>query len=108
MRATDIWRGLVARHILSLNGLKILFFGTTMFQKRNIHSLYNDFKEEIPTYLHNKRIVEILKSLNLKKGSHNYLNNLKSSYKSLVQNNIISIDEINYLDSWIKDCKSLI
>ena len=108
MRATDIWRSLIALNILQKDNKAILFFGTTMFQKRNIHSLYNDFKEEIPTYLHNKRIIEILKSLNLKKGSHNYLNNLKSSYKSLVQNDIISINEINYLDAWIKDCKSLI
>ena len=35
MRCTDIWRSLIALKILNNEGKKILFFGTTMFQKRN-------------------------------------------------------------------------
>lgn len=103
MRATDIWRGLVARHILSLNGLKILFFGTTMFQKRNFHNLHKDFEEEMPVYLNNKKIVDILKDINMKKGTKYFSENLIKSYSSLIKNRIISRDEMTYLSYWMKD-----
>ena len=56
MRCTDIWRSLITLYILKINKLDILFFGTTMFQKRNLHDLMKDFNEEIPMYINNKLI----------------------------------------------------
>ncbi len=105
MRCTDIWRSLVALKILQFNNNEILFFGTTMFQERNIHNLNNDFKEEVPMYLNNKNIFNSLSNLKLIKGD--YLSNLLICYKRLIKNGYISKKELIYLKSWISDIKNL-
>jgi hypothetical protein len=105
MRCTDIWRSLVALKILQFNNNEILFFGTTMFQERNIHNLNNDFKEEVPMYLNNKNIFNSLSNLKLIKGD--YLSNLLICYKCLIKNGYISKKELIYLKSWISDIKNL-
>ena len=74
-----------------------------MFQKRNFHNLQKDFEEEIPVYLNNKKIVDILKKINMKKGTKYFCENLIKSYSSLIKNRIISRDEMIYLNSWVKD-----
>ena len=67
MRCTDIWRSLIALRILQINNFDIMFFGTNIFQKRNIHNLMLDFDQEIPMYINSKKIFEILKKIKLKK-----------------------------------------
>ena len=103
MRCSDIWRSLVALTILKKDNKKLLFFGTTMFQKRNFHNLLNDFDQEMPMYLNNKNIFNILNNLKYKKNEKNYLWNLKLAYKSLVKNNFISKSELSFLNAWISD-----
>ena len=76
-----------------------------MFQKRNIHNLNNDFKEEVPMYLNNKNIFNSLSNLKLIKGD--YLSNLLICYKCLIKNGYISKKELIYLRSWISDIKNL-
>ena len=108
MRCTDIWRSLVVLRILKNDGKKILFFSTTMHQKRNNHDLINDFKEEIPMYLYNNRIHNILRKLILKKGERNYISNLIKCYQALVDNNFLHKKEMKFLNHWIDDLKNLI
>ena len=103
MRCTDIWRGLVALNILQNDNKKTLYFGTTMFQKRNYHDLIKDLNQEMPLYINDKKIYEVLKGLKLKKGEKNYISNLILSYKALIKNKFISKIELNYLRAWIKD-----
>ena len=86
----------------------IMFFGTTMKQFRNDHNLLNDFEQEIPMYLKDKKIDEIISNLKLKKGEKNYLYNLKTCYDSLINQGIISKKEIFYLKAWISDCQKII
>ena len=107
MRCTDIWRGLVAQKILNNDNKDILFFGTTMKQFRNDHSLMNDFEQEVPMYLLNKKINKILFNLKLPKGEMNYLNNLNTCYRELIKNNIISKNEIYFLNAWTNDYKKV-
>ena len=66
MRCTDILRSLIAQKILYNDKKKILFFGTTMFQNRNLHNLNSDFEQEIPMYLNNHKIYELLKKIKIK------------------------------------------
>ncbi len=107
MRCTDIWRGLIAHNILKKDNKKILFFGTTMYQERNFHNLHKDFEEEIPMYLNNKKIYEILSQLKLKSGSNNYFHNLLISYQTLIKKGFLSKKELKYVKAWINDCKIL-
>ena len=44
MRSTDIWRSIIAQTITNKFGWKILFSSATVFQKRNLHDLNNDFE----------------------------------------------------------------
>jgi hypothetical protein len=105
MRCTDIWRSLVALKILNHNNNKILFFGSTMFQKRNFHNLNNDFREEVPMYLNNKNFFNSLNNLKLIKGD--YLSNLLICYKSLIKNGYFQKEELIYLKAWIYDIKKI-
>lgn len=108
MRATDIIRGLVAMKILQNDNKKALFYGTTVFQKRNEHNLFKDFEDEIPIYLNSKKIVEVLNGLKLKKGNKFYYENLLKCYKNLILHKIIDKKENVYLNSWLKSLKKII
>ena len=108
MRCTDIWRSLIALKILNNDKKKILFFGTTMYHNRNYHNLINDLKEEVPMYLNNKEIFNVLNNLKLKRGSKHYYENLIISYKALIKKNFIAKEELKYLNAWIKDCKIIL
>lgn len=103
MRSTDIVRSLICLKILKNDKKNILFYGTTMYQKRNYHNLENDFKDEIYIYLNSKKILDALKNLNLKKGHKNYLENLLICYKALIKKGLFDIKEIKYLNAWIFD-----
>tara|TARA_B100002052_G_C15848189_1_gene583639 strand:- start:539 stop:1543 length:1005 start_codon:yes stop_codon:yes gene_type:complete len=107
MRATDIWRGIIALNIILNDNLGVLIFGTTMKQNRNIHNLKNDLNEEIPLFKDVQNAFLILKKLKLKKGSENYTKNLLKSYKALIKHKIFDKQELKYLNAWIKDITAL-
>ena len=88
--------------------MNILFFGTTMFQNRNIHNLSKDLKDEIPEFKNIHKAYKILKNLKLKTGSKNYSQNLIKSYEALIKNRIFKKREMYFLKSWIKDLKTCI
>lgn len=103
MRATDIWRGIIALNIIKNDNLDVLVFGTTMKQNRNIHNLFNDLNDEIPLFKDIENALSILKKLRLKKGPKNYNNNLLKSYIALIKNDIFDRSELKFLNAWIKD-----
>ena len=83
MRATDIWRSIIAQVILFNDNKDIMFHSPNVYQKRNPHILMRDFKDEIPVYLDVESIYLSLKKIKLKKGSNNYLSNLVKCYRKL-------------------------
>ena len=107
MRMTDILRSLICLKILMNDNKKILFFGTTMFQERNVHNLYKDLEDEIGLYLYGKKITNLILNLNLKKGEINYLPNILKCYQHLIKNNFIKKTELKYLNAWIFDINNL-
>lgn len=108
MRCTDIWRSLVVLKIMKLNKLKILFFGTDIYQKRNSHNLLDDIEQELKLYLYDKKIYETLDKLKLKKGKKFFLQNLRICYTVLIKKKFLNKSEIKYLDAWIFDCKNIL
>ena len=107
MRCTDIWRSIVALKILKNDRKKILFFGTTMFQDRNFHDLNKDFEQEVPMYVGNKKMFNVLNNIKFEKGEKNYFKNLLKAYKILIKYNFISKDELKFLNAWISDVKNI-
>ena len=108
MRATDIWRSVIAQVILYNDRKDILFHSPNVFQKRNPHILMKDFKDEIPVYLDMESIYCSLKKINLKKGHQNYLSNLVKCYKHLCDEGFFEKKEMTLVNSWKKDIQKLI
>jgi hypothetical protein len=103
-RMCDIWRSFIAQRCIWEIGEGVTFHSPSeVFQDRNEHDLMNDFKDEIPGYLHNDEIVEILSNLNLKSGEDYICENLLTCYQALVDKKILPYLEIESVMAWIKD-----
>ena len=102
-RMTDIWRSFVAEACLYAMGKAIAFREATVFQERNQHSLIKDFRDEVPGYLNNVRIVEILRDLSLGSDSSAVAENVLLCYEALIRAEIVPAKELPLLQSWLKE-----
>jgi len=101
-RMTDIWRSFVAQQALWILGYRIAFLPSTVKQVRNEHSLMRDFEDEIPGYIQNKKIIDLLsrraETLHPSMGLANIVREL---WSALNIEGIIPDVEMNILDSWL-------
>ena len=100
-RMTDIWRSFVAQRIAAVNGWPILFHKATVWQERNEHNLMRDFEDEVPGYLNNAKIRNMLEALPLIPGVDAISNNLRQCYQCLVSAGLIGEEEMPLLDAWL-------
>lgn len=106
-RMTDIWRSFIAQAIAWVNGWSVLFHEATVFQERNEHDLTKDFSQEVPGYLRNAEIADILNSLKLQEGLEHICSNLRLCYEALVKVDIFEPQELTLVDAWISDLEAL-
>jgi hypothetical protein len=102
-RMTDIWRSFVAQRCLWELGLGIVFHAPEMFQDRNAHDLLRDFEQEVPGYLGNKRLCEVLEDTKLLGGNPEVGANLHRCYAALVGSGFIPATEMTLVESWLAD-----
>jgi hypothetical protein len=102
---TDIWRSFIAQICLYKAGKHIAFGRATMFQDRNQHNLIRDFADEISGYLNNARIMELLSDISLSDDPNQIGPNMRACYERLAEVKIVSQDELNLVDLWLKDIK---
>ena len=102
-RMTDIWRSFIAQRIMWENDWYIAFHSPCMFQKRNSHNLFHDFRDEIPGYINNSYLVKTLENINLNAGSYHIQDNLIKCYNALIKIKLIDEKELILLDSWLGD-----
>lgn len=107
-RMTDIWRSFVAQVCLHKTGKKIAFHESTTFQKRNQHSIIKDFADEVPGYLNNAKIMELLTALTLSDKPHRLIQNMRLCYEKLVVAGFLQKTELNLLNLWLKDIKNFL
>jgi len=101
-RMTDIWRSFVAQRCLWEIGEGVTFHSPSeVHQERNPHDLLADFADEVPGYLQNDKIVEVLNGLTLRKGEENMSDNLLTCYYALVNNGFLPVEEIESVKEWI-------
>lgn len=107
-RMTDIWRSFVAQRCLWELGEGVTFHSPSeVFQDRNEHDLLKDFEDEIPGYLNNDKIVEVLSDLVLFGGSSAICGNMLTCYKALVREGFLPEEELISLNEWIKDYETV-
>lgn len=107
-RMTDIWRSFIAQRIFWTNGWSLLFHKPTVYQLRNEHNILRDFIEEIPGYLNNNLFVQTLEKLELKNGEKNIYDNLLKCYEAIIRLGLIEEKEMELLEAWCNDVKTLI
>lgn len=100
-RFTDILRGLVAQPILWAAGWRLGFTRATVVQERNPHNYLDDFRSEIPCYLHAAKVVEVVGAA--VRGEASIADNLRSAYRALLQAGIVPDAELPLLDAWLED-----
>ena len=103
LRATDIWRGLLAARCAWANGWSVLFHEASVWQERNEHNLMRDFRDEVPVYLKDREIGTILEKLDLPAGAQHVGANLHRCYEALAAASIIDPREIPLLETWLAD-----
>jgi len=106
-RVTDIWRSFVAQRIAWENGWSILFHQATVWQERNEHDLMADFEDEIPGYLHNRRIGEALAALPVPSGTGRIGDALLMCYEELIRLGVVGREEFDLVESWVSDCEAI-
>jgi hypothetical protein len=74
-----------------------------MVQDRNRHDLLRDFELEIPGYLGNARLCDVLLRTNLAGGAANLGNNLHRCYDALVAAGFIDPQEMKLVEAWLED-----
>ena len=103
-RFTDILRSYIAQRLMWEQNLNLGFTDATVYQERNYHNLMEDFKQEIQCFTQTKSIVSLLNNLSL---SLDIYANLEKIYVALSDNGFINSQELNILNAWIYDCKSI-
>ena len=106
-RMTDIWRSFVAQRIAWENNWSVVFHEPTVWQERNEHNLMQDFNDEIPGYLYNRRIGEALGKISLTPGEEAIPDNLRKCYEMMVEMEFVVRKELSLLDSWLTDLEQL-
>ena len=106
-RMTDIWRSFVAQRLAWEQGWSLLFHEPTVYQERNEHNLMRDFADEVPGYLHNREIGELLSALSFGKGG-GMLDGLKLCYERLTVSEIVGKQELELVQAWADDVSQLL
>lgn len=104
-RMTDIWRSFVAQRCLWELGEGVVFRSPTVYQERNEHNLLRDFEDEVPGYLHNDRIRQILTGLSLDGGD--LYRSVIVCYEALIKAGLIKEVEMSILRAWCEQAMAI-
>ena len=106
-RMTDIWRSFVAQRCLwAMDGV-VTFHAADVIQRRNLHSLLQDFRDEVPGYLANEEICRTLEDLKLQRGPEAAGENLIRCYEALVAQEVFPRKELPLVRAWLKDLDAI-
>lgn len=100
-RMTDIWRSLVVQSALWKQGSSVAFLNATVKQQRNEHNLMEDFKDEVPGYLLNDEIRNVLQNVLTKSDATDPLVLCELLWNRLMDEGIIPDEERRILNAWI-------
>lgn len=102
-RMTDIWRSFIAQRCLWELDNGMVFHGAETIQNRNAHNLLWDFRDELPGYLNNQKIIDTLAKASLCKKRNAVTDNLLICYDLLITNGFIDQQELPIVQAWCDD-----
>ncbi|CAC9605891.1 hypothetical protein [uncultured Gammaproteobacteria bacterium] len=107
-RMTDIWRSFVAQIGLWHIGKKLTFSTSTVKQVRNEHNLMIDFEDEVPGYLQNENISDILEAvLESSDVNLNLSEVTKLCWEQLIEEGIVPKEELEPIEAWFQELKKI-
>jgi hypothetical protein len=106
-RMCDIWKSFIAQRCLWELGHGVTFHSPEAIQVRNEHNIMKDFTDEIPGYLENEKIREILSGSKLKSGAGYVATNLRVCYADLIAAGIFPEKEMELVDLWLEDLTAI-
>ncbi len=106
-RMTDIWRSFIAQRCVWELGGAVTFHSPEVVQKRNQHNLLRDFQDEVPGYLSNAWICNVLTQLKLMRGKAAVSENLIRCYEALVDRSIFPRKELRLVKAWLADLNAI-
>jgi hypothetical protein len=104
-RMCDIWKSFIAQRCLWELGYGIAFHAPEVFQDRNQHDLDRDFADEVPGYLRNKEIANVLSGLQLGSGTAHIGDNLHRCYEGLTATGILPSAELELVELWLENVR---
>ena len=106
-RMCDIWKSFAAQRCLWAMGAGVAFHAPEVNQDRNPHDHARDFRDEVPGYLQNTRIAEILSGQSLVPGEGRAAENLRTCYVALAEEKIFPPEELALVDDWLSDLAAI-
>ncbi len=106
-RMCDIWKSFIAQRCLWAMDAGVTFHPPEVVQDRNEHNLMKDFADEVPGYLKNTQIAEILQALELDIGCDAVGENLLRCYDALIAADIFPQEEGTLVKAWLSDLSSI-
>jgi hypothetical protein len=103
-RMTDIWRSFVAQAVLGHHGFGVSFHSPTVEQIRNEHNLMRDFADEVPGYLGNRDLVEVLKKTltAIEPGRSDLVATAWALWQALREAGFITPAELALIEAWLE------
>lgn len=106
-RMADIWRSFVAQRCLWELGLGMVFHSAEVEHERNAHDPMEDFRQEIPGYVGNERLVRVLEGTTLNPETDSIGENLVRCYERLADEGFFPREELSLVAAWGEDIKDL-
>lgn len=106
-RMTDIWRSFVAQRCLWAMNNVVTFHAAEVIQRRNVHNLLKDFRDEVPGYLGNEQICCTLEDLQMERGAEAVGENLIRCYEALIAQDLFPRKELLLVRAWLKDLDAI-
>lgn len=99
---TDIWRSFVAQRCLWAMGRRLVFTAPSVRQERNEHNLLRDFGDEVPGYLNNARMAQVLAATTL---TGEPAADLGLCYRALVAEGFMPAAELELVEAWLREIR---
>ncbi len=106
MRISDIWRGYITQKLLWAHNAKLVFSAPNAVQKRNAHSLLQNFQLELDLYLKTPALIDFLSNFHFPPDL-DPCQELVSIYEELVARKFIQQSEMPILEAWVEDLQAI-